>query len=118
MNKELAEAELANTHDATTVRKERSRTVQRYKVTIGGESYFLVSDEPEEHVRAVAKLVDSQMQMIAQLGGDDPKRVAVLVALQCASKMVAATELIEKYTAHNEKLLRLITDEVSHFTVL
>jgi cell division protein ZapA (FtsZ GTPase activity inhibitor) len=113
MNKELAEAEAIHTREAV-----RKGSVQRYKVTIGGESYFLVSDEHEEHVRAVAKLVDAQMQAIAQLGGDDSKRVAVLVALQCASKMVAATELIEKYTAHNEKLLRLITDEVSHFTVL
>ena len=38
--------------------------VQRYKVTIGGESYFLVSDEPEERVKAVAQLVDAQMHAL------------------------------------------------------
>jgi cell division protein ZapA len=91
-----------------------TKDVKKFKVTIGGESYFLVSDEPEEHLRAVANLVDEQMKSFAQNGHtDDPQRLAVLVALQCASKMIVATELLEKYQAHNEKLLVLITQEVS-----
>jgi len=92
--------------------------LRKFKIAIGGESYFLVSDEPEERVHAVARLVDSQMRAIAQLGhSDDPKRVAVLVALQCASKMLAATELIEKCQAYNDKLLGLITDELTEFYI-
>ena len=84
----------------------QSATVRKYKITIAGESYFLVSDEPEERVRGVARFVDNQMKAIAQLGhSDDLKRVAVLVAMQCASKMVAATELVEKCQAYNDKLL-------------
>jgi cell division protein ZapA (FtsZ GTPase activity inhibitor) len=87
--------------------------VQRYKVTIGGESYFLVSDEPEERVKAVAHLVDAQMDSLAQGGhSDDPKRLAVLVALQCASKMVASDELLKQYQSAQEKLIGTIDDEL------
>ncbi len=93
-----------------------SSQVKKFKITIGGESYFLVSDEPEERVRAVARLVDGQMRAITQAGhSDDPKRVAVLVALQCASKMLANTELIEKCQAYNDKLLGLIAEEMTQF---
>ncbi len=89
------------------------KAVKKFKITIGGESYFLVSDEPEERVLMVARLVDSQMRTIGQLGhSDDPKRVAVLVAMQCASKMLAATELVEKYELYHQKLLGLIQREM------
>lgn len=91
-----------------------SETVKKYKISIGGESYFLVSDEPEDRVRAVAKLVDNHMQIIAQSGhSDDPKRVAVLVAMQCASKMLASMELVEKYQAYNDTLLGRVTEEMA-----
>lgn len=93
------------------------RTVNRYKVTIAGESYFLVSDEPEEHVRAVARLVDDQMRTLATTGlTDDPKRIAVLIALQCASKMVAANALVESYQEQNAKLEGMIAEEISRLT--
>ncbi len=90
------------------------RPVQRYKVTISGDSYFLVSDEAEEHVRTVARFVDEQMHALGATGlTDDPKRIAVLVALQCASKMFASNLLVENYQMHNDRLLSLIADEVS-----
>ncbi len=91
-----------------------NKDLRRCKVTISGESYFLVSDESEEHVQAVARLVDAQMQAMAQRGlSDDPKRLAVLVAVQCASKMIASDNLLEKYQSHNEKLIQFISDEVA-----
>lgn len=91
----------------------QSSQVKKYKITIAGESYFLVSDEPEERVRGVARFVDNQMKAIAQMGhSDDLKRVAVLVAMQCASKMVAATELVEKCQAYNDRLLGMVTEEM------
>lgn len=93
------------------------RPVQRFKVTIGGESYFLVSDEQEEHVRAVARLVDEQIRAIGNTGlTDDPKRIAVLVALQCASKMAAAQRDIEQYQLQNDKLLSLVAEELSRLS--
>lgn len=87
--------------------------MRKYKITIGGESYFLVSDEPEERVLAVANLVDMSMKTIMQQGhSDDPKRVAVLVALQCASRMLASRELNEQYQAWHEKMLEQVTAEL------
>lgn len=85
--------------------------VKRYKVTIAGESYFLVSDEPEERVKAVARLVDTKIQSLAHLGHtDDSKRVATLVALQYASTTQAFEERAEKLIAH-------ITEVLSHFSL-
>jgi len=87
--------------------------VKKYKITIGGESYFLVSDEPEDRVRAVAALVDAQMRSIAHQGhSDDPKRVAVLVALQCASKMLAAHEVVAQHHVHITRLIDQLAQEL------
>lgn len=87
--------------------------VKKYKITIGGESYFLVSDEPEERIRAVAQMVDNQMRTITYQGhSDDPKRVAVLVALQCASRMLALQELLENYHAQTDVLVEKLTQEL------
>ena len=89
-------------------------TVKRYKVTIGGESYFLVSDEPEEHIRKVAEFVDQHIREGAQ--ADDIKRVAVLIAMQCASKMLLSTERMEQYTAANDKLIERLSLEIARLT--
>lgn len=118
MNRDFLESfvvkETARGHERSP---EAGSLVRKYKITIGGESYFLVSDEPEERVHAVARLVDQQMKAIAEAGhSDDPKRVAVLVALQCASKMLASAELLEHYQAHNELLLSSVTEELSRYT--
>ncbi len=101
-------------HDEQNQEHSTTSAVQRYKVTIGGESYFLVSDEPEERVKAVASFVDTQMRSMAQLGhNDDVKRLAVLVAIQCASKMVASADLLEYYQVRHEKILSTISEEIS-----
>jgi len=93
--------------------KKPSHGVRKYKITIGDESYFLVSDEPEERIRTVARLVDSNMKTIAHMGhSDDPKRVAVLVALQCASKMLSTQELLEECQARQEALLAVIQENL------
>ncbi len=98
--------------------KNGTAQIKKYKVTIAGESYFLVSDEPEERVKAVAQLVDTRMKKLAQLSrSDDSKRIATLVALQCASTMVASEELVEKYQTNAEKLIDSITETLSHFSI-
>lgn len=97
----------------TALDKKITHQVKKYKITIGDESYFLVSDEPEERLRMVARLVDTHMRLIAQQGhSDDPKRVAVLVALQCASKMVTAQELVEKCQEYQDTLLAEIHEKL------
>lgn len=91
-----------------------STDVKKYKVTIAGESYFLVSDEPEEHIRYVAEYVDSQMKRIAQAGySDDPQRLAVLVALQNTSKMMTNADLIATYQDHTENMIDYISVKLS-----
>lgn len=91
-----------------------AKEVKRYKVTIAGESYFLVSDEPEERILDVARYVDGQMRTIAQSGhADDPQRLAVLIALQSTSKMMQCSDLLKTYQRHNEKMIDLINHEVN-----
>lgn len=65
-----------------------STQARKYKVTIFGESYTLVSDEPEQHVVESARNVDSLMSAISRDSGIvDVKKLAVLVSLQLASEL-------------------------------
>lgn len=86
--------------------------VTKYKVSIFGESYFLVSDESQEHIDAVAFLVDSYMREIAEKNQiAQSKRIAVLVALQLASKALASQE-------KSDNLLVFMDKELSNFSPL
>ena len=90
-----------------------SKQVHKYKVTIAGESYFLVSDEPEARILEVARYVDDQIRSIALAGhSDDPQRLAVLVALQCTSKMMESSELVKLHKEHTEKMIDRISQEL------
>lgn len=93
--------------------KDVSGNVKKYKVTIFGESYFLVSDESEEHLVAAAQLVDGLMRQIAEKGQiTDSKRVAVLVALQLASKTLEAKNAVAGYYDKSNALITLIEREL------
>jgi cell division protein ZapA len=90
-----------------------AKELKKYKMTIAGESYFLVSDEPEERIHQVAQYVDDNMRRIAQLGhADDPQRLAVLVALQSASKMMEYLELTKTFQQRHEQMIDQINQEV------
>jgi cell division protein ZapA len=66
-----------------------NRETKKYKVSIFGEHYSLVSDEPEELVAQSARLVDARMQEIAQVTMiTDQKKIAVLAAVLVASDLV------------------------------
>lgn len=69
-------------------------STQKIKVTILGESYTLVSDESEELIKSSAALVDNQMQELTKKLGTsiEARKIAVLVALQLASKQLAAEQ--------------------------
>ncbi len=89
-----------------------SKELKKYKVTIAGESYFLVSDESEERIMRVAKHVNDQMRTIAQSGlADDPQRLAVLVALQSTSKMMEQGELLQQHQEYTQRMLELLSGE-------
>ncbi len=60
----------------------------RVKVSICDVPYTLVGDEDDSHVFRAAAYVDSAMRAILDAGVAERERVAVLVALQLASKML------------------------------
>lgn len=87
---------------------------KKYSVTIFGDHYGLISDEPFELVMKVSSIVDSAMQEIAQGSQiSDPKRIAVLAALQVAEKLVALEVASQEGKRRQEELLGRIDRECS-----
>lgn len=94
-------------------------TVTKYKVSIFGESYYLVSDESQEHITSAARLVDSCMREIAEKSQiTESKRIAVLVALQLASKALTNKDILDRQQEQSEKLLQLLDEELGHFAAV
>lgn len=81
----------------------------RYKTTIAGRPYTIIGARPEEHMRAVSKMVNEQMQQIESLSkGLDPERRAVLVAVNAVSdqiEMQIKLDNLQKKVAELEKKL-------------
>lgn len=88
-----------------------------YSVTILGSSYRILSDETPAHVAQVGSYVDTLMQGIRDAGVADPARIAVLAALQIASKVVllerSLEHKIEAYHVAEHMLLKRIDDALS-----
>jgi cell division protein ZapA (FtsZ GTPase activity inhibitor) len=77
--------------------------LQKYKVSLFGEVYTLVSDESENSLLSSAALVDNLMKEIAQQTRcTDTKRLAILVALHLA----------QQQSNDQSKLMSLIDDEL------
>ncbi len=77
--------------------------LQKYKVSLFGEIYSLVSDESESLLLNSASLVDSLMKEVAQQTRcTDTKRLAILVALHLAQQQLS----------DQSKLMSLIDDEL------
>lgn len=80
---------------------------KKYQVSIFGENYVLLSDEPESQVFESARLIDSTMKEItAKLGiahtrDAGTKQCAILAALQMANHVLTLQKehsaTIEKY---------------------
>ncbi|HVX00800.1 MAG TPA: cell division protein ZapA, partial [Candidatus Babeliaceae bacterium] len=63
-----------------------SSAVKKYKLSIFGEAYTIVSDESEEILLKAAKQLDGLMREVSQKSQiADAKRIAVLAALQIAT---------------------------------
>jgi len=87
---------------------------KRYKVTILGEMYSLISDEAEERVLQAALIVDERMANIAdKLQLHDEKKVSVLAALQLASELLQLEAEREKQSLKNQALADLIEQVVA-----
>jgi cell division protein ZapA (FtsZ GTPase activity inhibitor) len=83
-----------------------------YKLLILGDHYSVVSDESQAQLTAAASLVDTLMKEIAgRVSHMDEKRVAVLVALQMASKMLALESQIEHTAIRHKELIDRLDQE-------
>lgn len=82
-----------------------------YKISIDGEMYTFASDEGEEHLRAIEKIVDG---IIKDLREKNPhmasSRLALCAAIRCASHMARAQELALSYQ-NQEALLASYIDK-------
>lgn len=87
---------------------------KKYKVVIGGETYTIVSDEPEHQLMKAVAAVDSFLQANAcnTKAPNDQKKLAVLAALTMASKYVASEAALEQVNSTKEELLKRIECEV------
>lgn len=84
-----------------------------YKVSILDDQYALLSDESEERVHDLARQVDSMMREIAvRAQGASQKKVAVLAALQFASRLRALEDRFNQVESVQDRLNNLIGDEL------
>lgn len=83
-----------------------------YKLTIFGDQYSVVSDESHANINQAAAMVDTLMQEISsRLSQIDEKRIAVLVALQMASKVLALENQIDLTSDRHKELVDRIENE-------
>ncbi len=86
-----------------------SDKVKKYKVSILSESYFLVSDESEEHIKNAAQFVDNCLRQALKKSPDvELKRLAVLIALQLANKTLKLQDVTDSYEHYCDRLNELI----------
>ena len=80
--------------------------VKKYKARIGNDIYILVSDEQETTISYAVQTVDSILQDIAAKAPEmDEKKIAVLAALQIATKLFH----VEKTLEYEQRLSNMIT---------
>lgn len=83
-----------------------------YKLLIFGNYYSVVSDESQSQLAHAASIVDSVMKEIStKVPQIDEKRVAVLAALQLASKIIALEAQIEHTSVRHKELVDRIEHE-------
>lgn len=87
---------------------------KKYKVSILGESYSIVSDEDQNLITQAAQLVDLRMEEIDQLAViSEPKKIAVLAALQIASELVRLKAQADQAKLHQKALVDIIDQALS-----
>lgn len=86
-----------------------SASVKKYNLTVFGDSYTIVSDEPEMVILAAATHVEKLMQSIASNKRDIPiQKVAVLAAL----KVAFALQSLEVTQEHTKAFIQQLVDSV------
>jgi len=84
-------------------------TKRKYSIEVLGEVYQLVSDESEDHLASVGSYVDGVMREIARKSAtDDTGKIAVLAALQMASKLICLERDHARKARESEELMARI----------
>lgn len=87
--------------------------IKKFKATIFGESYVLVSDESDKHLSMIEDLVNKKMQDIAKkMNISDVKKLAVLAALQVCSELIDYKQDIYDYNQKSKQLLDMLSSEL------
>ena len=86
-------------------------TIHKYKITIGGQSYTIISNEPEHNIQAATQLIDATFKKLAaQSSTSDVTKLIVLTALEVALKQVQLEQNIALQADQQAKLMHLLTD--------
>ena len=84
-------------------------SVKKYNLKVFGDSYTIVSDEPEAIILAAASHVDELMQAIASNKRDvSVQKVAVLAALKVAFTL----QSLEVAQEHTKAFIKQLIDSV------
>lgn len=87
---------------------------KKYKLSIAGGEYTVISDEPQELIVKSADMVDSLMkELLMAAPKADQQKIAVLVALQLASKLYKAELQVADKSEHEKSLLNQIDQFIS-----
>jgi cell division protein ZapA (FtsZ GTPase activity inhibitor) len=74
-------------------------------VEIFGENFAVISDEPEDRVIEASMVVDDLMkEYSAQAPHKEVRKLALLTALQLASKLVETEEILASKRNHDKEL--------------
>jgi cell division protein ZapA (FtsZ GTPase activity inhibitor) len=86
---------------------------KQVKVSIFGELYSFISDEPEARVLEAARKVDMLMRELAGKGSQpDLKKIAVLIAVQAVSEQFSLQAQQEAEQLKQRQLIDLIDREM------
>lgn len=72
-------------------------TKNKVEITIGKQSYSILSEEPTEKIEALAAQINDRLNEIMQDGRLSTTQALVLVALDLANNVQKQAELTEKY---------------------
>lgn len=82
---------------------------KKLKIEIFNDQYSLISDEQEAVVSKACHIVDTLMREIADKSGlHDEKKIAVLTALQMASKLVNLENSLQCYRKKCKELVDIV----------
>jgi cell division protein ZapA (FtsZ GTPase activity inhibitor) len=88
---------------------------KKYRVSIFGELYTFISDEPEERLLSAAHHVDELMRCIAEKSGlADTKRIAVLASLQIACKLKDKEVKLDYAEQKGRELVQQIDQQLAY----